>query len=58
MTPAERVNIGVALWATADSLQRSVIRRDFPAADEAEVTFRLAVARFGAELAQKAYRRQ
>jgi len=57
MTPSERVDIGAALWAAGDSLQRASIRRQYPDADDAEITFQLAVTRFGAELARKAYRR-
>jgi len=57
MTPCERIDIGVGLWAAADALQRAAARRMYPAADEAEITFRVAVTRFGAELARKAYRR-
>ena len=30
MTPAERINIGCALWAAGDALQRAAARRDFP----------------------------
>lgn len=57
MTAGERVRLGLALWAAGDSLQRAAIRREHPAADEAEVTFRLATARFGEELAQRMYGR-
>lgn len=58
MTPSERLNIGVALWEAGNSLQRAAIRRNHPDADEAEITFRIAETRFGAELARKAYRRE
>jgi hypothetical protein len=58
MTPAERLRIGVALWEAADSLQRAGIRRLYPDADDAEITFRIAVSRFGEELARKAYGRK
>jgi len=57
MTPCERLNIGAALWAAGDALQRAAARRDFPDADDDEINFRLAVTRYGAELARKAYRR-
>ena len=57
MTAAERLRLGVALWTAADSLQRAAFRRADPDADEAEITFRIAVSRFGLELAQKAYRK-
>ncbi len=58
MTPSERVDIGAALWAAGDSLQRSAARSMHPDADDAEITFQIAVARFGAELAHKVYNRQ
>jgi hypothetical protein len=57
MTASERLGLGVALWSAGDSLQRAGLRRENPHADEAEITFRLAVSRFGLELARKAYRR-
>ena len=38
--------------------RRAATRRMYPDADEAEINFRIAVTRFGAELARKAYRRQ
>jgi hypothetical protein len=55
MTPAERLRLGVRLWQAAYSLQRSAIRRLHPEADEGEIAFKIAVTRFGPELAQKAY---
>jgi hypothetical protein len=58
MTPSERVGIGAALWAAGDSLQRAAKRGMCPDADGAEINFRIAVTRFGSELAHKAYRRQ
>jgi len=57
MTPSERLGWGAALWEAGDSLQRAEIRRQNPHADEAEITFRIAVTRFGWELAKKAYRK-
>jgi hypothetical protein len=57
MTPAERIAVGAALWAAGDSVQRAAVRREHPDADEEEITFHVAVARFGEELARKAYRR-
>jgi hypothetical protein len=57
MTPSERLCIGAALWRAGDALQRSAVRRMHPEADDAEITFRIAVTRFGAELAGKAYGR-
>jgi Rv0078B-related antitoxin len=57
MTPSERLRNGVALWRAGDSLQHSATRRMHPTADEAEITFRIAATRFGAELARKAYGR-
>lgn len=55
MTPSERLGIGAALWRAGDSLQRAAMRRTYPNADDAEISFRIAVTRFGAELARKAY---
>jgi Rv0078B-related antitoxin len=57
MTPSERLGLGAALWQAGDSVQRAAIRRQYPHADEAEIAFRIAVTRFGLELARKAYRR-
>lgn len=57
MTPSERLELGVALWRAGDSLQRAAIRRSHPQADETEILYRIAVARFGSELARKAYRK-
>jgi hypothetical protein len=58
MTPSERLSVGAALWKAGDTLQRSVIHRDYPDADSDEINFRLAVTRYGEQLARKAYRRQ
>jgi hypothetical protein len=58
MTPSERVGIGAALWSAGDSLQRAATRHMYPDADDAEINFRIAVTRYGPELARKAYRRQ
>ena len=58
MTPGERSRVGAALWAAGDSLQRAAMRRTHPDDDDAQITFRIAVTRFGEELARKAYRRQ
>ena len=55
MTPSERVSIGVALWDAGDALQRAALRREYPDAGEAEITYRVAVARFGEALARKVY---
>jgi len=57
MTPAERVRHAVALWETASSLQWAAVRHRNPDADDDEIVFQIAVTRFGAELARKAYRR-
>lgn len=57
MTPSEKLNLGAALWSAGDSLQRAAMRQRYPDADEDEITFQVAVTRFGAELARKAYRR-
>jgi hypothetical protein len=57
MTPAERIAIGVSLWNVADSVQRGALRLRFPNADEDDLTYRIAITRFGEELARKAYGR-
>lgn len=57
MTPSERLNIGAALWVAGDALQRSATRNLYPDADDAEINFRIAVTRYGPELARKAYGR-
>lgn len=57
MTPSERLGLGAALWEAADSLQRAAARLKHPHANEDEITFRIAVTRFGLKLAQKVYRR-
>lgn len=58
MTPSERLAVGAALWRAGDSLQRSATRRMHPQADDAEITFQIAVTRFGSELARKVYGRR
>ena len=56
MTPSERrLGIGAPLWRAGDSHQRAATRRAYPHAVDAEISFRIAVTRFGAELARKAY---
>lgn len=55
MSPSERLGVASALWSAGDSLQRAATRRMYPKADEAEVNFRIAVTRFGPELARRAY---
>ena len=57
MTASERLGLGAALWTAGDSLQRAALRREDVYADESEITFRIAVSRFGLELARKAYRK-
>jgi hypothetical protein len=57
MTPAQRLDLGAALWEAADALQRAAARHKNPHAHEAEIAFGLAVSRFGSELARKAYRK-
>jgi hypothetical protein len=57
MTVAERVNVGAALWEAGHSLQQTTMRQRFPEADSKEIAFQIAVTRFGADLARKAYRR-
>lgn len=58
MTPSERLSLGAALWAAGDSLERAALRRAYADADKAEITFRVAVTRFGEELARKAYQQR
>ena len=58
MTPSERLGVLAALWEAGDSLQRAAVRHKNPEADEAEITFRVAVSRFGLGLARKAYGRR
>lgn len=58
MTPSERINIGVALWEAGHRVQFAGMRHMHPDADDAEIMFRVAVARFDPELARKVYRRQ
>jgi len=58
MTPSERLGIGAALWAAGDALQRSAARKLYPGADDEEINFRIAVTRYGADLARKVYGRQ
>lgn len=57
MTPSERLNIAVDLWQIGHSLQLAGMRHLYPEADEAEIIFRIAVTRFGVELARKVYGR-
>lgn len=56
MTPSERIEIGLALWSAAESLQRAVARRRYPDFSDSEITYRIAVTRFGEALAHKVYR--
>ena len=58
MTPSERTKLTAALWEAGHRLQLAGFRHRFPEADEEEILFRIAVSRFGAELARKAYGRQ
>lgn len=58
MTPSERLGVAAELWVAGDSLQRAAIRKLHPAADDYEINFRVAVSRYGLELARKAYPRQ
>ena len=58
MTPSERLAIGAALWMAGDNVQRASLRRMYPDADDAEITFRIAITRFGADLARQVYGRQ
>jgi hypothetical protein len=55
MTVSERLAAGAALWAAGNALQRVALRRQYPIASEDEITFRIAVSRWGPELAEKVY---
>jgi len=55
MSPSERVALAVGLWEAGDSVQRAAMRRKYPSAEEAEISFQVAVTRFGSEVAHKAY---
>jgi hypothetical protein len=55
MTPSERLRLGAALWRAGDSLQRAALRQEHPNASDLELTFLLAVSRFGMDLARRAY---
>jgi hypothetical protein len=57
MTPTERINMVVEMWQIGHSLQQAGMRQLYPEADEAEIVFQIAVTRFGAVLARKAYQR-
>ena len=56
MTNSERLAAGVALWAAGNALQRAALQRQYPTATEEEIAFRIAVSRWGSELAGKVYR--
>jgi hypothetical protein len=59
MTPSERLAVGVSLFHAGDALQRAALRRRFPDADadEDEINFQVAAARYGEALAMAAYKR-
>lgn len=57
MTPSERLRIAADLWEAGHKLQLAGMRHSFPDAGEDEILFRIAVTRFGADLARKVYRR-
>ena len=57
MTVSERLGIMADLWASGHALQCAGVRQQFPDASDDEVIFRVAVARFGEELARKVYGR-
>ena len=58
MTPSERLAAGVALYAAGNALQRAAVRLRYPGATEDEITFRIAVSRWGPELAEKVYQKR
>jgi hypothetical protein len=55
LTPEQRVDLGVRLWEAGDAMQRTAINRNHPGVTHAEFLYRLAVLRYGPELAQKAF---
>jgi hypothetical protein len=55
MTPSERVRLGVALFEAGHALQWAAARRRHPDADDREIAYRIAVTRYGDELARRAY---
>jgi hypothetical protein len=57
MTCSERIRLGAAIWEAGDSVQRAAALRKNPSADESEITFRLAVTRFGSEIARQVYQK-
>jgi len=57
MTASERLRFAAQLWTAGDALQRASFRRENLYADEADITFRIAVSRFGLDLARKVYRK-
>lgn len=58
MTPSERLAIGAALWTAGHALQRAAVSRAAPGVDEGDIMFRVAICRFGPELARKVYGRR
>src|SRR5688572_17285163 len=58
LTPEERINRGVRLWEAGHAMQRAAIHRQHPGIAEAEFLYRLAVLRYGPELAEKAFGRR
>ena len=57
MHPSERVRMGVLLWEIGNALQRAALKSRYPDADDTEIAFHMAVARFGSDLARRAWRR-
>jgi len=57
LTPSERVRIAAELWRAGHLLQCAAVRQRDPTASDDEVIFQVAVARFGLDVARKAYRR-
>jgi hypothetical protein len=57
MTPAERTRIAARLWEAANRTQYAVMRQRDPEATGDEINYRIAVTRFGPELAAKAFRK-
>jgi hypothetical protein len=55
MTPSEKGQVQAELWRAGHALQCAAVRQRNPDASDDEVIFQVAVARFGLDLARKAY---
>ena len=55
LTPEQRIQRGISLWEAGDAMQRSAIHRDHPGVGDADLRYRLAVLRYGPELADSIF---